>query len=215
VPKPLKLQELRKLRLKAPQSANHEVSGVTEPVTPSADLDEILGRAAIFEKGEVDSFDFAEAWARFTSISASALPSDIVDGLGLLLKMSPPWGFPHARWPGSVMQAIQFATEWASRALRLGWTPKELFGLDRAAPDARWDRKGLAFTPSADKHIVAVTEAHAHIEAASGTPLRFYRQAASASAVLAWELDYGGQIHSSHESGKYTSPPTRRSLRRP
>jgi hypothetical protein len=87
------------------------------------------------------------------------------------------------------MQVVQFATDWAPLALRLGWTPEELFGLDRAAPDTRHDRKGLAFTLSCDKHIVAVTESHAHIEAASGAHLRFYHQAASASAVLAWDLD--------------------------
>jgi hypothetical protein len=144
-------------------------------------------RKSIDEDG-TESFDFGEAWARFTSSSAASLPDHIVDGLDLLLKMTPPRGFPHARWPGSVMQVVQFATEWAPLALRLGWTPEELFGLDLAAPDTRHDRKGLAFTLSGDKHIVAVTESHAQIKAASGAHLRFYRQAASSSAVLAWEL---------------------------
>jgi hypothetical protein len=196
VPKSLQLQQLRELRLETGQSANQEIGGVTQPVTNSTDVDEILGRPAILKKDGSDSFDFAEAWARFTSSSAASLPAEIVEGLGLLLKMSALRGFPHTRWPSSVMQVVQFATDWAPLALRLAWTPEELFGLDRAAPYTRHDRKGLAFTLSCDKHIVAVTESHAHIKAASGAHLRFYRQAASASAVLAWDLDCGGQFHS-------------------
>jgi hypothetical protein len=190
---PLELQRLREFRLEEHQSENDSIAGVTAAVTHAADLDDAISeRVAIFrEEGRVPP-EICEAWARFNSGSAAALPVAIVEGLDHLLTMPAPRDFPPARWSKAVKQAIHFATAWAPLAFGLGWTAEEQFGLHQIAPDRRHDAKGLAFTLSDDKCIVAITAASAVIRAASGAKLTFYRRPGPESAILAWELDTGG-----------------------
>jgi hypothetical protein len=64
---------------------------------------------------------------------------------------------------------------WAHLAWRLDWHMLELFGVDRKAPCARDDRRGLALMLD-DSKVIAVTEHGAIIETASGARQAYTRR---------------------------------------
>jgi hypothetical protein len=54
-----------------------------------------------------------------------------------------PKGVPTERWNRFINDAGVFLDKWGGLAERLGWKDEDLFGLDRNAPMARYDRMGL------------------------------------------------------------------------
>jgi hypothetical protein len=64
---------------------------------------------------------------------------------------------------------------WAHRAYGLGWHPLELFGVDRRAPYARRDGRGLALVLNGNK-VADLTESTATIETTTGARLTFTRK---------------------------------------
>lgn len=54
-----------------------------------------------------------------------------------------PAGVPVPRWQQFVNDAGLFLDLWGKQAAALAWTPDDLFGMDPAAPLARYDRLGL------------------------------------------------------------------------
>ena len=87
--------------------------------------------------------------------------------------------------------AARFADAWGAKALALGWEPIELFGVDRVAPAARLDTRGLAFM-LADGDVVAMDAQVAVIRKRSGALQRYPRWQVNRVSVLAWERPVPG-----------------------
>jgi hypothetical protein len=80
------------------------------------------------------------------------------------------------RYVQAVVDARRFLDDFDEQAETLGWRADELFGLDDAAPLARYDRMGLVWMLGGD-HVVAITASSAVIRVReSGSELRFYRR---------------------------------------
>jgi hypothetical protein len=112
----------------------------------------------------------------------------LVSGLVRLNDMPAPAGFPSHRWLVAKAAALTFVRQWLWQAIRLGWTPLELFGLHAVAPAARHDAKGVAWILEGGGRVLAMTEGTAAIMAPTGSTLTFYRRQAIDGAVLPWEL---------------------------
>jgi hypothetical protein len=59
------------------------------------------------------------------------------------LRASCPDEVPVSRWRACLDDAGRFLASWENCASALGWTEDDLFGLDAAAPMARYDKQGL------------------------------------------------------------------------
>ncbi len=120
-----------------------------------------------------------------------ALPRSIAEGLAKLDTMAPPDGFSPDRWHTAIDIAARLADEWGARALALGWTAEDLFGLVPAAPAARQDGKGLAFVLRPEDRVIAITPDTAMTTTASGARLTYWRNRDPGIAVPAWKLERG------------------------
>jgi hypothetical protein len=87
-----------------------------------------------------------------------------------------PAGFSPERWEQARAAALAFAEESLPRALALGWSLPELFGLHPIAPATRLDCRGLAFTIRLGARVVAMTADTARIRTSSGALLTYYRR---------------------------------------
>lgn len=125
----------------------------------STSHDEMDERAAHFEHDAGFPREWADAFAK------------IVDG-------PVPGDFDAARWRAIVDGALVFADQWATEAHRLGWTVEEVFGLDKVAPNARLDQRGLAWLLGDGSTVAELDEQGADILTRRGARLRFYRKQA-------------------------------------
>jgi hypothetical protein len=154
----------------------------TTPTTPS----ETWTRPQESFADDAPFIDFGER-AAIIEIDGG-LPPEIAQGLADLCSMPPPAGFTTERWEAAVDQAARFADEWGAKALALGWTPEELFGLHPIAAAARHDVMGLAFALQPGQRMLSLTDDSAVIESASGSRNTFRRQSGKGDAALAWQL---------------------------
>jgi hypothetical protein len=71
------------------------------------------------------------------------LPDDLANALRRLKRLPPPWKLERgANWRGVVVDAMTIARDrWPAKAMALGWTAGELFGI---GPRDDWDLQGLA-----------------------------------------------------------------------
>ena len=79
------------------------------------------------------------------------------------------------RYVQAVVDARRFLTDFGPQAEALGWRADELFGLDDAAPLARYDRMGLVWMIDGNP-VVAITDIAATIRMPAGNLLKFYRR---------------------------------------
>lgn len=79
------------------------------------------------------------------------------------------------RYVQAVVDARQFLADFGPQAEALGWRADELFGLDDAAPLARYDRMGLVWMIDGNP-VVAITDIAATIRMPAGNLLKFYRR---------------------------------------
>ncbi len=99
--------------------------------------DHLAERAAIIQEGAGVPADWAEGFAQ---LEASQIPS-WVDAIA---------------WQAMIDAAGRFIDAWGAKAAAAGWTAAELFGLDKAAPMRRPDRRGAAFF-LVDARVIDVT----------------------------------------------------------
>ena len=89
---------------------------------------------------------------------------------------------PVARWQAGVEDGRAFLTRWGEQAEALGWTPRDLFGLDTplAKPHpsysrlSRYDATGLIWL-LCGREVVALTDATAAIQSSTGA-ITIYRR---------------------------------------
>lgn len=117
--------------------------------------------------------------------NVTGLPADVVAGLERLKDSPAPRLLHPERWPAVVADALRLASEgWAASALRLGWSPLDLYG---AVPDKHGDPEadGLA-TKLAGRRIVALCASFATVRDARSTT--FIHRGNNAGAKLMWDL---------------------------
>lgn len=100
---------------------------------------------------------------------------------------SPPSNFPANQWATGIAHTKQLLIECAERALSLGWTIEELFGVHPTAPAARYDAMGLAFALGEGDRVVCISKNSATIEAPTGAMQSFAR-ATTEKGIAIWEL---------------------------
>jgi hypothetical protein len=84
--------------------------------------------------------------------------------------------FSRRRWQQTLAGVQRFVESgWAHRAWGLGWHLLELFGVDRRAPWARLDRRGLALMLGGSK-VIALTDHGATIQTETGAHLTYSRK---------------------------------------
>lgn len=128
--------------------------------------------------GSIDeSRSGAASWvARAVALEATGLPRVWAEPLSKLLCGPPPGDFEDAYWARVLAGGNRFADQWAAKAYALGWTAKEVFGLDDRKPAARHDMKGVAWLLTDAAHVVALDEHGADIMTKQASRLRFYRR---------------------------------------
>jgi hypothetical protein len=85
---------------------------------------------------------------------------------------------PADRWQQAVQDGRRFLAKWGEQAAALGWTPRDLFGLDQPHPSyrrlSRYDETGLIWLLQG-RPVVALTAATAAIENPTGA-ITVYRR---------------------------------------
>jgi hypothetical protein len=133
-----------------------------------ADTDDLEERAAIIEEGA----GVPRAWA---------------EGYAALSTMPTPTGFSPERWRRIVDATGTFIDRWATEAIRCGWSDLDIFGVDPAAPDRRFDCMGL--TLLLDRcEIVNIDPAGADLVSTTGARQRYRRRPLPPDTVSLWDL---------------------------
>jgi hypothetical protein len=118
----------------------------------------------------------------------AALPPEIIRGLETLLAMPTPGDFAPKRWAMSIAVAIRLAEDWGARALALGWSTEDLFGLHPSSPHIRFDAMGLAFMLGSADRVIAMSTSMAVTRKPTGSTVVFRRRPDPCDSVPAWRL---------------------------
>jgi hypothetical protein len=183
-------------------SANSANSPPSEPIGTNGTIGTAINlENEVFERRVAESQEQAR---RGAAAYAAAAPdyeerAAIIEYDG---KVSRPWAEPLARlctmacppaysldrWYRLIDDAGRFADEWAVIAEALGWTPMEVFGVGRAAPEARHDLKGLVALLDGWT-VTAIAADKATVQnPRTGKVLSIYRKPAAVGQVMLWEL---------------------------
>lgn len=116
----------------------------------------------------------------------TSLPDDLVAGVRRLKVMRPPRLLKPDAWPIAVADAdLLLASGWAAKAIALGWTPLDLFGV---VPDPHGDPAGDGLAVwLGGRRLIALCGTYAVVDDVGGGRSYFNRKQAG-GAVLLWEL---------------------------
>ncbi len=110
-------------------------------------------------------------------------------------------------WPVILADAERFLADWATKAARLGWATRDLFGVHRVAPAARHDCKGLVAALHGGR-IEALTSRAATIHTVSGTVQSFQRGGGiPAETALLWESGEAAMLRGPVAENDTAPPP--------
>jgi hypothetical protein len=96
-------------------------------------------------------------------------------------------GFTLAHWQQLVDDGGRFLDRWAHRAVELGWSAEDVFGLNPAAPAARQDSKGLVALIGGGE-VTDIRVDRATIKMPSGNCMTYYLRRPTGGAVVVWKL---------------------------
>ncbi len=106
------------------------------------------------------------------------LPKSWAEGLAKLCTMDTPRDITVPQWESIVKVAALFADSWAMKAMSLGWTVEEIFGIHKICPSRRFGSMGLVYclaTTPADK-MLKIDARQATIVTLLGTENTFSRE---------------------------------------
>jgi hypothetical protein len=131
-----------------------------------------------------DAFEERAAIAEYEG----GLPRAVAEGIARLETLPALKRFSEKRRQAIIDGTAKFADVWAAKALKLGWSVEELFGLHPSAPEARLDACGLAFLLDSGE-VIAMDEKTAVIRSFTGIITRYYRgDCKRTGAQLAWDI---------------------------
>lgn len=130
--------------------------------------------------------------AAVASSKAGPVPLEWREGFASLQVAQMPRGFDRATWAQVIDDGGRFLDAWGPQAAALGWTGREVFGVDPGAPINRDENKGLVMLLQG-RPVVALTADSCTIETRPGNTLRIFRNVGPGSVAL-WELEgaHGG-----------------------
>jgi hypothetical protein len=118
-----------------------------------------------------------------------SLPLPVARGLAALPTMACPVDLNASGWPRAVADAVKFGADgWAAKAIALGWTDLDLFGVV-AARNGDPDADGLA-VKLAGRPVLAICGTFATVDLGNGGRL-YLRRGDNDGARLLWALGYG------------------------
>lgn len=119
----------------------------------------------------------------------AGVPRAWTDGFTKMCAVNQPGGFPALRWARIIDDTGHFIDRWAKQAHALGWSALDVFGVNKDAPAARFDGRGLAVSLNG-RQVVAITASTATVTASSGGTLKFLRRTTCGpdERVLVWQL---------------------------
>jgi len=127
--------------------------------------------------------DFEER-AAITEFDAG-IPREWAEAFARVQCAAPLAGYTPERWLALIDDGGRFLDRWAARAMDLGWSSSDCFGLDPKAPEARVDKMGLV--PLIDgREVVAITDASAVLQGWNGSRMTYHRR--NRGGVPLWEL---------------------------
>ena len=107
------------------------------------------------------------------AVLAPVVSSPLAEAVDALRTRPPPEGLSEARWSIALDRASAFVLKWGDAALALGWSERDLLGVDYEAW-MRLDRRGALFL-MVDAEIVSLT-AHELVVRKGRTPFRIKRR---------------------------------------
>ena len=173
----------------APQDVSELPAG-DSPGDASAQLDAFRERLAICAADDIPQAEAIETATRECGISLGQLVARQIQHWTYRLASLPQ---ASDRWLAN-LHSVCFASlawPWLQRAVGIGWTDAELFGLNVHAPKIRVEAMGLIVGIAASRHqpplsVVAVTEAYAQITTGTGARLMHRRHRPSIGPPI-WE----------------------------
>ena len=121
--------------------------------------------------------------------NVTGIRSDILAGLERLKGAAAPRTSNPERWPAVVADALRLAADgWAAQALKLGWSPLDLFG---AVTDKQGDPNGDGLAVKlCGRPLLALCASFATVSDGTGARTYLYR-GSNAGARLLWQLGNG------------------------
>ena len=101
--------------------------------------------------------------------------------------MARPLAFSQQRWAHIVDDAGHFVDDWAQRAVNLGWTTEEVFGVDPDAPEACHVGRGLIPCLDGRRVIELLPDLALTVPATGGSVVTLYRTKRE-GRVPVWDL---------------------------
>lgn len=157
---------------------------VTAPRPLSAGLVEQVrqSKTAIIQALVNPPFDLGDYGERAAIIESNGMPREWAEGFATLCTIPPPALFNPDRWRQIVDDGGHFLDLWGRQAALLGWKALDVFGVNPAAPESRYDSMGLVPLLNG-RRVSAITADTARIER-GGT---FYRQNMNANSIAIWK----------------------------
>jgi hypothetical protein len=136
------------------------------------------------------AFDREAFDERAAIIEANGVPREWAEGMAALCTMPRPAAYAPERWQQLVDDGGLFLDRWGRQAAGLGWRAVDVFGVNLAAPERRYDGMGLV-PLLAGRAVIAITADSARIEK-GGT---YYRHNIAAGSVALWKVKTGENQH--------------------
>ena len=116
----------------------------------------------------------------------ASLPADIRSGLAALRVMAAPRITRPEVWAAVVADAVRIASDgWAAHALRLGWSPLELWGCSPGGGNS--DHEGLAVWLNG-RRVLLLDDATCIVESGPDARSVFHRRSVAGGGVFLWEM---------------------------
>lgn len=114
--------------------------------------------------------------ATFATIATSlGLPPEWQEAFLEIIHGPTPSDFFLPEWEQYIQAGREFYSRWASEAYQLGWSLEDAFGLDATAPQARRDRRGLAWSLGNRVSILSLDARGADLVTELGVHQRWWR----------------------------------------
>ena len=174
----------------APAARSPDVRGLSKFAADAASAAGGDQGKCLFKTNDTERFEERAAIIEFDA----GVPREWAEGFARLCLMPRHPDFMEERWQRLIDDAGMFLDRWAVQVAAMGWTTREVFGVDDRKPYARLDQMGLVPLIGGDK-VMAVSADSATIQTPTGARQRIFRRAdkQSPGRVSVWELNNSTQ----------------------
>jgi len=178
------LQPPASAKVAIPAIASPPIARIAEIALASRPQLQAVGAVA----ASVEPFDREAFDERAAIIEANGIPRGWAEGYATLCTMPCPSAYAPRRWEQLVNDGGLFLDRWGRQAAGLGWRALDVFGVNPAAPESRYDGMGLVPLLQG-RPIIAITADTARIDCNGGITQTFTRRTMAAGSVALWEME--------------------------